>query len=54
MTNTENTPIEALDTHYPVRVDRYTLRRGVVARVGFRVARVSRGRSCSWRRRRFR
>ena len=43
MTNTENTPIEALDTHYPVRVDRYTLRRGVVARVGFRVARVSRG-----------
>ena len=28
MTNTENTPIEALDTHYPVRVDRYTLRRG--------------------------
>jgi N-methylhydantoinase B len=28
MTNTENTPIEALDTHYPFRVDRYTLRRG--------------------------
>jgi N-methylhydantoinase B len=28
MTNTENTPIEALDTHYPFRVERYTLRRG--------------------------
>jgi N-methylhydantoinase B len=28
MTNTENTPIESLDTHYPFRVDRYTLRRG--------------------------
>jgi N-methylhydantoinase B len=28
MTNTENTPIEALDTHYPLRVERYTLRRG--------------------------
>jgi N-methylhydantoinase B len=28
MTNTENTPIEALDTHYPIRVEKYTLRRG--------------------------
>ena len=28
MTNTENTPIEALETHYPFRVERYTLRRG--------------------------
>jgi N-methylhydantoinase B len=28
MTNTENTPIESLDTHYPFRVERYTLRRG--------------------------
>jgi N-methylhydantoinase B len=28
MTNTENTPIEALDNHYPFRVERYTLRRG--------------------------
>jgi N-methylhydantoinase B len=28
MTNTENTPIDALDTHYPFRVERYTLRRG--------------------------
>jgi N-methylhydantoinase B len=28
MTNTENTPIEALDAHYPFRVERYTLRRG--------------------------
>ena len=28
MTNTENTPIEALDTHYPFRVERYRLRRG--------------------------
>ena len=28
MTNTENTPIEALDHHYPFRVERYTLRRG--------------------------
>jgi N-methylhydantoinase B len=27
MTNTENTPIESLDTHYPFRVERYTLRR---------------------------
>ena len=39
MTNTENTPIETHRHHYPVRVDRYTLRRGVVARVGFQVAR---------------
>jgi N-methylhydantoinase B len=28
MTNTENTPIEALDTHYPLRVERYKLRQG--------------------------
>jgi len=28
MTNTENTPIESLDSHYPIRVQRYTLRRG--------------------------
>jgi N-methylhydantoinase B len=28
MTNTENTPIEALSTHYPFEVTRYTLRRG--------------------------
>ncbi|MGA7282237.1 MAG: hydantoinase B/oxoprolinase family protein, partial [Acidimicrobiia bacterium] len=28
MTNTENTPIESLDAHYPFRVTRYTLRRG--------------------------
>ncbi len=27
MTNTENTPIESLDAHYPFRVTRYTLRR---------------------------
>ncbi|MCZ6630931.1 MAG: hydantoinase B/oxoprolinase family protein [Actinobacteria bacterium] len=28
MTNTQNTPIEALHTHYPFRVTAYTLRRG--------------------------
>ena len=28
MTNTQNTPIEALHTHYPFRVNTYTLRRG--------------------------
>lgn len=28
MTNTRNTPIESLMTHYPFRVTRYTLRRG--------------------------
>ena len=28
MTNTQNTPIEALHTHYPFRVTGYTLRRG--------------------------
>lgn len=28
MTNTRNTPIESLVTHYPFRVTRYTLRRG--------------------------
>ncbi len=28
MTNTKNTPIESLETHYPFRVTRYTLRRG--------------------------
>jgi N-methylhydantoinase B len=28
MTNTENTPIESLDAHFPFRVERYTLRRG--------------------------
>ena len=28
MTNTKNTPIEALETHYPFRVVRYELRRG--------------------------
>ena len=27
MTNTQNTPIEALHTHYPFRVTKYTLRR---------------------------
>ncbi len=28
MTNTKNTPIESLETHYPFRIHRYTLRRG--------------------------
>jgi N-methylhydantoinase B len=28
MTNTKNTPVEALEMHYPFRVTRYTLRRG--------------------------
>ncbi len=28
MTNTRNTPIESLENHYPLRVSRYTLRRG--------------------------
>jgi N-methylhydantoinase B len=28
MTNTKNTPIESLATHYPFRITRYTLRRG--------------------------
>ena len=28
MTNTRNTPIEALHSHYPFRITRYTLRRG--------------------------
>jgi N-methylhydantoinase B len=28
MTNTQNTPIEALHTHYPFRIEAYTLRRG--------------------------
>ncbi|MDP9144149.1 MAG: hydantoinase B/oxoprolinase family protein, partial [Actinomycetota bacterium] len=28
MTNTENTPIESLDAHYPFRIERYTLRHG--------------------------
>ena len=28
MTNTLNTPIEALENHYPLRITRYTLRRG--------------------------
>jgi N-methylhydantoinase B len=28
MTNTRNTPIESLSTHYPFRITRYTLRRG--------------------------
>jgi len=28
MTNTQNTPIEALHTHFPFRVTAYTLRRG--------------------------
>jgi N-methylhydantoinase B len=28
MTNTQNTPIESLHTHYPFRVEAYTLRRG--------------------------
>ncbi len=27
MTNTQNTPVEALHTHYPFRVDKYTIRR---------------------------
>jgi N-methylhydantoinase B len=28
MTNTKNTPIESLETHYPFRIHRYTLRAG--------------------------
>ena len=28
MTNTRNTPVEALEHAYPVRVDRYTVRTG--------------------------
>jgi N-methylhydantoinase B len=28
MTNTRNTPIESLETHYPLRIKRYELRRG--------------------------
>ena len=28
MTNTKNTPIESLESHYPFRVTRYALRRG--------------------------
>lgn len=28
MTNTKNTPIEALESHYPLRIHRYALRRG--------------------------
>lgn len=28
MTNTRNTPVEVIETHYPVRVRRYALRRG--------------------------
>ncbi len=28
MTNTRNTPVEALETEYPLRVDRYAVRRG--------------------------
>jgi N-methylhydantoinase B len=28
MTNTQNTPIESLHTHYPFRITAYTLRRG--------------------------
>ena len=28
MTNTKNTPIEALESHYPLRIHRYGLRRG--------------------------
>ncbi len=28
MTNTKNTPIESLETHYPFRIHRYTLRSG--------------------------
>ena len=28
MTNTKNTPVEALERHYPMRVLRYRLRRG--------------------------
>jgi N-methylhydantoinase B len=28
MTNTLNTPIESLETHYPLRIKRYALRRG--------------------------
>ncbi len=28
MTNTKNTPVEALEAHYPLRISRYALRRG--------------------------
>ena len=28
MTNTLNTPVESLESHYPLRVERYALRRG--------------------------
>ena len=28
MTNTLNTPVESLETHYPLRIERYALRRG--------------------------
>jgi N-methylhydantoinase B len=36
MTNTQNTPIEALHTHYPFRVTAYTLRRGSGGAGGYR------------------
>jgi N-methylhydantoinase B len=36
MTNTQNTPIEALHTHYPFRVTAYTLRRGTGGEGRFR------------------
>ena len=49
MTNTENTPIESLDTHYPFRVARYTLRRGSGGAGRFPAGRGSNGRSSSWR-----
>ena len=42
MTNTENTPIEALDTHYPFRVERYTLRREAAVTAGSPVGRAQR------------
>jgi N-methylhydantoinase B len=28
MTNTLNTPVESLESHYPLRIERYALRRG--------------------------
>ena len=56
MTNTLNTPIESLESHYPLRVHRYRLRRGsgghgsVPLRPGGRRARARRRAGCSRRR----
>lgn len=36
MTNTRNTPREALESHYPIRVERFTLRRGSGGRGRYR------------------